>query len=419
MSGVIIIISGKFEYIFKYPKVMSCRGSSFNCGGNNDKLIKMTNNAFGVYKGRALLYTLSICNFEHPYENYCGSSVMIQQGGEYYLDQCNLGLDAELLIMFVDYGEYTEDEGVNKGIMTYPNLWQGSVNEPPNSRYRQGSIDWREPNDIEWKSMGQLLVLSGHSSSPVNPIHIKNPNAFPVELNFLIATMNPSLKTLRSDNRFIMQNNVQIIENISRESVISEEPHTIKIIKAGKVEAAILIDQITHTELNDKILIIEESSAGKTYLHFATRKDALQVNSSLFYLFNNRNDHLSSTEKSFSLPLPEDNEPPKIVYFDNTVQYHVDKRYYVADILLDSFDHVNINKGVITKENLIDYFVKSCTDNRDGIVNPTPSHLSIMSNDIEVDEIKGVGLYTLHLTISDMSENILEDKIQLSVSFNV
>lgn len=396
---------------------MDCRqGAGFGCNENNDKIIKVEDNSFVVQKGNKIIHNLSFCNFSHPYEKYCASSIEIGPKDSIYLDDCNLGVDAEFLAIIVDYGEFDENQGVYKGIVVSPALWK--EDEYPQSRYRTESfLRWREPNDTNWKSLGKMMVLTGHSGTPVPTIELRNENRYSVEVNYLIATRNTSSQNLRSDNQFIQQNNIQLIENIRYEGVTSDTPHTVKLTAADQDDAIVVIDEITSMELKENILIIDESSSGKTYLHFVSNDDAMQAHSALLYLLVNRNDHLSSNENGFNLPLERDMTPPEIKIFDDAAFYSATDNAYISTLRLDSFDFTNEQSWTITKENLADHYIQRITDNRDGDMSIYPNEISLKDTDgVSLNEIKIEGNYVIELSLSDLAGNVAYEKILLTIS---
>lgn len=379
----------------------NCSGTKPCTPDSDDGQIKIYRDSLRIYQGNNMVSQISLCDFLINYKNYCYNKINLNKGDEILIDNCNLGFKANLLFIKI-----TEIQAENTRPFYLDKL---KLNLTTANKI---NVVWRNTECIEWQPIYNLLLLTGTDSNPVKPIIIKNNSSVNINLDILVS--NPSNETNIPNDACVVDSDVIMIDDLYYNNIISYNPHTIQITKNEEVKISIVIDNISFYKRDDKLITIDMSNSKKIYLLFVSLTETNQIWSSLNYLIANKENHLSSTSKSFSLPLTYDNEPPIITYNQKNI-YTDTNNNLNTKLFLDSFERLNGNK-VITKENLNDFLIINYEDNRDGKINKSNELLKIFKeNQEEIDKITEKGEFKLKIKIKDLAENTKETEIKMII----
>lgn len=277
-------------------------------------------------------------------------------------------------------------------------------------------INWSFYDDLtKIYPMCQYMCLTGNSSNRVKQLYLTNPNPnYAVTIDVMVAVMDDSYNFFndvlnQSGTSFVNLELSSIKTYVAGESIVIVDSNSRPLIY-------IILNNIETIEISGQVLIMDDSSLGKIFLHFKTVGDAKQANSLLNYVLENPSIDIGGLD-----PL-EDIFPP-VVYWLSNVGASSSNAYIDFNGATDSVPYATsigntfsttisfgsyATNSQIDKTSLIDLLVDYVDDNRDGIINISTQSIALTGTaGSSVDSIIGEGTYSLAFDLSDIAGNNL------------
>ncbi len=384
---------------------MSCgTGSSFCLPGNqltnnggSTKVAKIYQDSIVGSNGANRDFTFKLCDWSMDYQQYNQSSITIKTGTLNQVLQWGDGV--AFVALNIKYKTTKKDPNLSltlsiegsSGVYCVSNLWIWQATElcpVPNIRLS---------NTTPYDATIDILTMAPNAfnSMPVTS-EITNTSTFDGLVYKSFRTHNSETISVWSLNLGGNANNIQDTSDMTPIVYLS-------------------IASIENIEIQGRFLIIDDAGLGKLYFGFIDEYTARQVLSELTYLKNNIALHAKDCLGGFYLPLPYDTVGPVITWKPIVVSN-------TAVLFLDGYN------GQITYTDLLTALIQSIIDNRDGVIIPTVSMLTVVVQMYQNQTvcppetlagiINQLGTYTVTITVRDIAGNITTSTIVLTVTLS-
>ncbi len=374
----------------------TCTGNSLF--GDSSQFIKTNGGDLIAVQGSNIMERLILNDIRIPYKQVNKSRIVLSPGQKDYLVNM-MGDNYTFLAIKVTY-------------------------DPKSKIDDDNYINWSYVDDrTRVYSISKLQILNGNSTNRIQNIYLSNPNTkVSVYIDILSAVMD--------DNNDFYDNTNQVSTSIVSLKLSDIKSHvvgeSIKIISNSIDKPSdlvyIQISSILNIENLGDILIVNTTLYGKMFLQFISTQEALQSESLLNYIKNNPSVDIDDLD-----PL-DDLESP-IVYFHSNLFNDVSKDFIYLDgdnidvpynsglgmTFSSTYDLNSSTYSSLDKNDIIEMFIDSVIDNRDGemILNDTNI---IIDNDIQIQSLSTSGTYSIGITLSDLVGNNLDNlKITLQI----
>lgn len=373
-----------------------CTGNSLF--GDSSQFIKTNGGDLIAVQGSNIMERLILNDIRIPYKQVNKSRIVLSPGQKDYLVNM-MGDNYTFLAIKVTY-------------------------DPKSKIDDDNYINWSYVDDrTRVYSISKLQILNGNSTNRIQNIYLSNPNKkVSVYIDILSAVMD--------DNNDFYDNTNQVSTSIVSLKLSDIKSHvvgeSIKIVSNSVDKPSdlvyIQISSILNVENLGDILIVNTTLYGKMFLQFITTQEALQSESLLNYIKNNPNIDIDDLD-----PL-EDLESP-IVYFYSNIFNDISNDFIYLDgdntnvpynsglgmTFSSTYDLNNSTYSSLDKNDIIEMFIDSVIDNRDGEIILSDSNI-IIDNDSQIQNITQSGTYSIGITLSDMVGNNLDNlKITLQI----
>lgn len=360
---------------------MSCCGpsnvTSSSLLTSNNKIIKFSKDRIVANSGPNLLMDMDLCGLNIPFDQIFRTQLRLpKQASNVSLQYENvLGLQTTFVAIKVTYdakNKITDDNYIEY-------FFQG---EPDPTR-----------------TIGRLMILTGTESKPIPPIALNNPSdKYDVMVDVLAATTKVTFESNSSQIPGSMT-----VDNLLWTDILSDPSSGDLIIYKNNVPTAYLdVDKIVSIELNGRIILIDDSSAGEYTLLFVDEYNANQANSIITWA-------LADRTRRITAGMQADTTPPAITYTPS----------FSTTIILDDYANTS-GSGVtylIIKEDLIALWIESVIDNRDGEIVLDDSNIIItpLNSTTPINAITDYGRYSIVIQVDDAARNRALDTFVLNV----
>ncbi len=269
----------------------------------------------------------------------------------------------------------------------------------------------------------KLQILNSNSTNRIKNIYLSNPNSkASIYIDILTAVIDD--KTDYYDNTNQMGSSIVSLRLSNIKTHIVGE--SIKIVSNSTSNPSDLmyipISSMLSIQNLGNILILNTTLYGKIFLDFLTIDDALQSESLLNHIINNPNVNINTLSPIEDMVAP-------VVYFNSRLLNINSNDFiylngnssgvpYNSSLGFTFSSTCNLNmftSSSFGKEDIIDMFIDSIVDNRDGEMSISSSNI-IIDNDPQIQYVTQIGTYSIGLTLSDMVGNDLSNiKITLNV----
>jgi hypothetical protein len=386
------------------------------CGITNNSLlgsssyIKFKDTTLVAIEGPNTIQTQILGDIRFPYKQVMHGKIVLKAGQtDYLLNHLGLGDNVTFLSLVVRYDKNSKIEEDN--YITY-------------SFYGDTTIK---------RSIGQMMLLTGNSTNRVPQLYLSNPNETKsVTIDVMVAVIddeysffsefNPHVATALTDRK------VSDIETyrIDKSLVIYNEDTPRSPL------GYINLDDISSMTRYNRILIVDKTTTGKTYLDFIDEYNAIQALSLISYAKNNQGsiiekDRIISGTISGSVTIPRLDDLAPVIYFDSRVHLTSNPNSYVepfsstysnsfyATYSVTDFVNFGTSPSSITTYDLASIIVSSISDERDGLIGLTSSMINVTKLGTTVSMVESVGTYSVSFTIKDLANNAVNTSLIVDV----
>jgi hypothetical protein len=331
--------------------------------GPGNKHLKFYKEGLIAVEGANTMLKMPLCNVAVPYDQFSRSRYTVPPSAQGF--EINLGVINQAVTFLIIKPLYNK-ENVDL--------------EANRLTYRIGTTDTVD------KEFTQLLVLSGTIKRPVPAVFIDNPSdKYPVVIEVMASTSN----WLEGKEPLDL-----LYSNLTSDQLYSADEYTLAIRDSyNKIKFFISTDSISNLELDDRMIRIDDPTHGKIGLGYTTVKEAKQALSAITWWLEDTANRL--------LPQPYDEQGPLILY---------------TDIVVDNKASITVLPGsTLTPTGLIEQLIMDVIDNRDGVLNMNPDHVTIAMNGSVFKNIANTGNYTVTFKISDLAGNITSETIFVEI----
>lgn len=247
------------------------------------------------------------------------------------------------------------------------------------------------------RTIGKLMILTGTETKPIPPIALNNPSTkYGVIVDVMAATTKVTFESLTQVP------NTLSIDNLLWTDILSDPTSGDLIVyKNGTHVAYVSVDQIISVELNGRIILIDDRSAGEYTLIFIDDFNANQANSLITWA-------LADRSRRITIGVQADTTPPFITYTPT----------FNTTLILNNFATTagGLNY-LITKQDLIALWIESVIDNRDGNIAIDDSNIIItpLNSSTPINAITNYGRYNITIQVDDAARNRALDTFVLNV----
>lgn len=360
-------------------KCLNCPGNVTNSSlmnNGNGKVIKFSKDRIVANNGPNLLMDLDLCGVLIPFDQIFRTQLRIPKNSS------NVSLQYENILG-------------NKTTFVAIKATYDKANKILDDNYLQ--YYFKNSPDVA-RTMAQLMILTGTETAPVPPISMNNPSKqYDVIVDIMAAT---TFVTFEEGTSVV--NGSLNLSDLKWTDLLSD-PTTgdFVIYKNGIPTAYIDLDKIVSVELNGRIILIDDSSAGEYSLVFVDDFNANQANSLITWAFADRS-------RRIVMGMQADTTSPSITYDAN----------FTTTIVLDNYATTSGGLSyLITKQDLIDLWIDNVTDNRDGEIFLDDSNISItpINSTVEINAITDYGRYNIIISVEDAARNQAMDTFVLNV----
>lgn len=366
--------------------------------GDSSQFIKTNGGDLIAVQGSNIMERLILNDIRIPYKQVNKSRIVLSPGQKDYLVNM-MGDNYTFLAIKVTY-------------------------DPKSKIDDDNYINWSYVDDrTRVYSISRLQILNGNSTNRIQNIYLSNPNKkVSVYIDILSAVMD--------DNNDFYDNTNQVSTSIVSLKLSDIKSHvvgeSIKIISNSVDKPSdlvyIQISSILNIENLGDILIVNTTLYGKMFLQFISTQEALQSESLLNYIKNNPSVDIDDLD-----PL-DDLESP-IVYFHSNLFNDVSNDFIYLDgdnidvpynsglgmTFSSTYDLNSSTYSSFDKNDIIEMFIDSVIDNRDGSIVLNQDNI-IIDNDSQIQFITQSGTYSIGITLSDLVGNNLDNlKITLQI----
>ncbi|MFV2015068.1 MAG: hypothetical protein ACC656_06555, partial [Candidatus Heimdallarchaeota archaeon] len=352
---------------------------------DEEQYIRYSNNSIEVIDGAQSLASLDVCKLRHPYEQFVRTSIKLPP------NTFNATLNyTSLLGPYITYLAIvaTYEVPIRQIAAVAHNNYA-----PPNADPAEVYLEYffvPQPEVVRYFT--NIMILTGSENRPLPEVRVNNSNhKISVRLDIIAATT----ATDPSEGSSAV-GEVKITDIFWTDILSDETSGDFIIYKDGISIAYIDRAQIAGIEVNGKIISIDDKAIGQIDMGFVDDWNAHQANSILTWAMDNLQRRIKKGTQA-------DLESPVITYKDD----------FTTDIKIE-----NDSQWVITKEDLLDSWVESVIDNRDGeiILDNTNIEIIDLSTGNEVNAITRVGKYDITIRVKDIAQNETVDNFVISVS---
>lgn len=363
---------------------MSCGGQSVF--GNQSQYIKFQNSDIVAIEGVNTVERLLGSDIRIPYKQLLKSRVILKSGQvNYLLNHLGMGDNATFLAIKATYNS-------------------ASVNEEDNY------ILWNYYDNFSTQyPLGRIMILTGNSTNRIKQLYLTNPSSkYDVVLDVMVASIDDTYNFFPDTVNQV----ATTFTNLEWSDLVTHiQNQSFKVINSdGDALIYIQISNINSVSRSSNIVTIDDDTIGTILLVFTDESNAAQAHSALSYLLSNTN---------ITLPLSEDTTSP-ILYFlsnvDNTGDW-ISFNGATAGVPYDTSDGFTFSTSMtfstygptISKDDLINYLIDYCEDDRDGIITITESNINILdASSVSISSITQSGTYSMTFNISDLALNNLD-----------
>ena len=257
------------------------------------------------------------------------------------------------------------------------------------------------------RKMGQLMVLTGNSTNRIPQIYFNNPQStYKVYLEVLMANL--AQDSLTNTNQYTQDS---YFNGLYYNSIVSDVVNYIIPTSTGSTELIVLdMNNIpvtvipynnirTITKLNPTTLLIGLDTEEKIKLEFLSEFNCDQANSRINWVLKNQRGYvLTKTSPSI------DTTPP-IINLNTGLLTGYTSGITSGTTLV--YYYTLTTGQTLSTVNLIDYFISSVTDNRDGTISKYDTQLTIypLNDYVPVTGISSAGIYNILFSARDLANN--------------
>lgn len=405
---------------------------------NLNSIIKFNNTDLVATAGFNTMEKIQLNDIKIPYKQILKSRLILKAGQiNYLLNHLGLGDNATFLMIKATFD--------------------------PRSRFEADNfIQYSYVSDrSKIYSFANMIILTGNSENRIEQLYLSNPNqTSEVMLDIMVAVIDNTVNFFEPEDE--TQKSKITFNNIRYTDIkIWSENVSFALYGENDIPQSYFnIADVNSFERQGKIIIIDDSSYGSIYLDFIDEYNAIQGISILTYIIENGTD-----------PSPKpDNITPVLIFNGINIKLYgttisatstngPTNSYQLQDLTLTDFTYLGDDIYTISKfdlSNLIidkvacgDYvpnqygivnefshICNSCIssssstpdfnnsgcyrvyDNYDGILTIDNTSLIIKRNNIEYNDIRITGDYTISFNISDMVGNKIDNNIKIYVTVN-
>ena len=353
--------------------------------GNQSQYIKFQNSDIVAIEGVNTVERLLGGDIRIPYKQVLKSRVILKAGQvNYLLNFLGMGDNATFLAIKATYNS-------------------ASVNEEDNY------ILWNYYDNFSSQfPLNKIMILTGNSTNRIKQLYLTNPNSkYDVILDVMVASIDDTYNFFPDTVNQVATTFTDLTYN---DLVTHVQNQSFKVINSnGDSLIYIQIANINSVTRSSNIVTIDDDTIGTILLVFTDESNAAQAHSELSYLLSNT---------GVTLPLSQDTISPIVYFFskvDNTGDW-IAFNGATAGVPYNTGDGFTFSTSMtfsvfgptISKDNLINYLVDYCQDNRDGFITVTESNINLLdSSDVSISSITQSGTYSLTFNISDLALNNL------------
>jgi len=353
--------------------------------GNKSQYIKFQNSDIVAIDGVNTVERLLAGDVRIPYKQLLKSRIILKSGQvNYLLNHLGMGDNATFLAIKATYNS-------------------GSVNEEDNY------ILWNYYDDFSKQfPMDQFMLLTGNSTHRIKQLYLTNPSSkYSVILDIMVASIDDTYNFFPDTVNQVATTFTGLVYD---DLVTHIQNQSFKVINSdGYPLIYIQISNINSVNRTSNIVTIDDDTVGTILLVFTDESNAAQAHSILSYLLSNTN---------ITLPLPQDTLAP-VLYFLSKVDNTGDLISFdgaTAGVPYNTSDGFTFSTSMtysvfgptISKDNLLNYLIDYCEDNRDGLITLTESNINIKDfSSVSISAITQSGTYSMTFNISDLALNNL------------
>jgi hypothetical protein len=357
---------------------LNCPGSVSNSSlmsNSNGKIIKFYKDKIVANNGVNLLMDLDLCGLNIPFDQIFRTQLRIPKNSS------NVSLQYENILG-------------NKTTFVVIKATYNTANKIKDDNYLQ--YYFKNQPDMP-RTMAQLMILTGTETSPIPPISMNNPSKqYDVTVDIMAAT---TFVTFEEGTSVI--NGSLNLSDLKWTDVLSDPTSGDLIIYKNNIPTAYIdVDKIVSVELNGRIILIDDLSAGEYSLVFIDDFNANQANSLITWA-------LADRSRRINVGMQADITPPAITYVTG----------FNTTIILDNY--ATTSGGLlylITKQDLINLWIENVIDNRDGEIFLDDSNITItpLNSTLEISAITNYGRYNIIISVEDTAKNQALDTFVLN-----
>lgn len=341
------------------------------------KVINFKDDKLVINHGPNQLAKLDLCLLNIPYEQYVRTSITLpKNSNNIILPYCSsIGKEITFLTIVAIYD--TNNKKLDCNYISY-----FFDTEPDVLRY-----------------MADIMILSGTEKKPLPQIFVNNPSKdYSVTLEIIASTT----KIVSVDGNTNVASGVYTISNLRWTDILSDTLSKDLIVYSDSEPIAYLdVAKIVNIEKNGKILTLDDSAFGQINLTFLTDNDVKQAHSLIAWVLRDPLNNLITTSTQ------ADTLAPVITYKDT----------FTTEIIFEDYASTSALTTVVTKDDIIELWIDSVVDNRDGEIAIDHTNISITAanSSVEINAITTIGKYHVVVTVSDLACNIRKDDFLLNV----
>ena len=346
--------------------------------GDPNKYIQFSGDKLVVNDGPNQVFKINLCDFKIPLENYFATTITVPPGATNVPLQYCGALGNQITYLWIQ-PEYS------------------SENKIPEDNYMEYFF---KPNPEVVRYFGPMLVLSGTEKVPVPEVLVNNPHPkYSVNLTILAATTNVSMSTGGT-----IVGDTFSLTDMKWTDILSDPVSKDLIIYKNNAPAAYIeLAKISNIEVDGKFITIDDTAIGEIVIKFVDDFNANQANSAITWV-------MKDPERNMLTPSTQaDTTPPEVTYADT----------FTTEIILN-LEGTNSTGGfntMITKQDIIDLWIESVIDNRDGEIILDDTNITIIEIETgnEINAITRHGKYEVTITVRDVAQNAFVDSYVINV----
>lgn len=327
--------------------------------GPGSKYFKFYKESMAAVEGANLIAKLDLCNLKIKYDQYYRTRVIIPKSTtNFNLNLSNLTGSNNLIFILAYYKDTL----------------------PENSKY----LNWSLEGDTTIKTMAEALMLTSTADKPIPQLIISNPDGSnSVTLEIMASTLDYEATNTNTSSYDTFLYNISlpgVRTLVSGQSIgFYNDDNTLLL--------SLNLNNISSITVNDKIVEIDDTSAGLIGVQMDSAVYARQLLSAISWLLN---DIITRT-----LPVSLDVLSPDITY----------KNVVVSGIVTPDIDISADYPSGFVKQDAIDLCINTVIDARDGTMSPNSLLVDMTQLDTVFNTISNVGTYNLRFKAKDLAGN--------------